>query len=246
MSAFGSRAETLKDTTLFSIVRDEEQNPAGGIVKFVNAHAPYVEAMYVADTGSQDNTRALLKELKKKHPNLVVFDHPFDGFANSLNFLLEKVKTKYVLRLDADELIREKKFDKLKELIEKYSATGYNFQYTNVYPDGTYENHGYVPKNPLLFEASKDAHYRYEVYEILFLGNMPLFNMQGMSFDTGIEVLHFCPPKEALEKKKNELYEPIITNEVFKISPVQIFAPPSTRPNFNLWKQYNPQRDLYA
>src|SRR3989338_11169897 len=78
----------LPNTALCAIVRDELMNPAGGIENFVRLNVPHVEEAVIVDTGSVDGTREKLEELREQYPHMKVFDHPFDGFANSRNYSL--------------------------------------------------------------------------------------------------------------------------------------------------------------
>lgn len=64
----------MPDVSLCAIVRDEAMNPAGGVVKFIDAHMPYVEEGVVVDTGSIDGTREILEEMQAKYPHLKIFD----------------------------------------------------------------------------------------------------------------------------------------------------------------------------
>ena len=98
-----SESIVLKDTSLCTIVRDEIDNPAGGVVDFVDSVMPYVEEGVVLDTGSTDGTRGALEDLQKKYSNLRVFDRAFDGFASSRNYALRGVRTKRAFVLDADD-----------------------------------------------------------------------------------------------------------------------------------------------
>ena len=97
----------LEDVSLCAIVRDEKMNPAGGIQRFIESHVPFVEEAVIVDTGSKDGTREILEELESRYSNLRIFDHPFDGYGPSRNYSLEKANCKYVLVLDADELLTQ-------------------------------------------------------------------------------------------------------------------------------------------
>ena len=110
----------LKDTSLCAIVRDEEMNPAGGIRDYLHCVLPFIEQAIVVDTGSTDKTREILEEMQGVYKNLKVFEHEFDGFAQSRNFGLKKVKTKYSLFLDADERIKRDGFEAIQKQMQRF------------------------------------------------------------------------------------------------------------------------------
>ena len=117
----------LKDTSLCAIVRDEEMNPAGGIRDYLHCVLPFIEQAIVVDTGSVDGTRQILEEMQGQYKNLKVFDHAFDGFAQSRNSVFDYIKknnlgTKYSLFLDADERIPREGFDAMQKLLSCSSA----------------------------------------------------------------------------------------------------------------------------
>ncbi len=92
------------------IVRDEENNPAGGIERNLKVILPHVKKAVIVDTGSIDNTREILEVLKKDYPHLEVYDRKFDDFTSSRNYSLSKVRTRKILILDADELLTSEDF----------------------------------------------------------------------------------------------------------------------------------------
>jgi len=128
----------LEDTTLTMIVRDEENNPAGGIGSNLPIILPHVKEAVVVDTGSVDNTLRILRRLKGKFPNLRIYERPFDGFASSRNYSLSKVKTEKALVLDADELLTAEDFRKISDFIKLHKFPEYDFSFDFLYPDGNY------------------------------------------------------------------------------------------------------------
>ena len=229
----------LKDTTLCAIVRDEVMNPAGGIRRFVESHLPFVERAVIVDTGSIDGTRDCLSDLEKVNRNLEVYDVEFKGYPDARNFSLSKVKTKYCLVLDADELLTDYVFEKLKILMNRKKALAYNFNFLGIFPCGTTRwGNGH---NPRLFNMDLEPEYdipiglkgeflfrRVEQLRIVDRGvaNLPL------AFKTNQVILHFVPSLSALNIKSSELY-------------ARNLPQPSKLPNFSCWKAYNPMREEY-
>jgi len=230
---------TLPDTSLCAIVRDEKENPAGGIERFVKSIINYVEAGVIVDCGSKDGTREILNDLASQYPKLKIFDTKFNGYDNARNFALDRVETKMALVLDADELLTGDDFEKLKKFMEDNpDFLGYNFRCIYIYPEE--EEFGPI-HNPRLFTVSKEIRYKGFTGEELYLKDEEMCKINGKTIDTNIIIKHFCPRKEA-RLKKYEYYSKILSH---KHGNSQIDIPPSEFPGFKEWKAYNPKRDSY-
>jgi glycosyltransferase involved in cell wall biosynthesis len=72
--------------------------------------APFVQQIMITDTGSTDNTRAVLKEWaikNKRFHDLKVSKHVWQSdFGLARNFALRRVQTNWVLTLDADDWVQ--------------------------------------------------------------------------------------------------------------------------------------------
>ena len=223
----------LPDTSLCAIVRDELDNPAGGIKDFVDSAMPFLEAGVIVDTGSKDVTRESLEELKTKYPPLKVYDHLFDGFAVSRNFSIKKVQTKKALVLDADERLTKENFKKLTEILRAKPKKYYDFKCLYVYPDRK-NKEGFI-HNPRLFEISQNLFYEdflweHLVYKTLHMGILP----PGKEINVWIK--HFLPPALGVLGKTEDFYEELEKGRI---------VVPSETPSFKLWKQRNPKRADY-
>ena len=129
----------LENKTLAMIVRDEENNPAGGINRNLPILLPHVQEAVVVDTGSKDKTSNILKRLQRKFPHLRTYERQFDGFSSSRNYSLSQVRTKMALVLDADELLTAEDFEILVDFVKKNPYNRYNFYFDCLYPSGTVE-----------------------------------------------------------------------------------------------------------
>jgi glycosyltransferase involved in cell wall biosynthesis len=247
----------LKEVTLAAIVRDELMNAAGGIVDFIESTVPFVEHAVIVDTGSVDGTREELENLKKKYSNLEVYDHRFDGFANSRNYSLSKVQTEYTLVLDADERLASWDFDHLTSTLERKKPP-LNLWF-KVIPPISKPYRPYYPLNPRIF-PTKGSKFHRSVIETL-RGDSSNY---GDAENAGITVKHFLSCENARELKSKFFYSKIIgfhsqspgileerthADRMFSlVCEILDGARPARFVKLNLppeVKQYNPRRDLY-
>jgi len=227
----------LSNTTLASIVRDEEDNPAHGIEAWLRATLPYVERAVVVDTGSTDRTRDILDELKKDYPHLEVFYRQFDDFASSRNFSLEKVRTKRVLILDADELLIPEEYERLGEYLTQTPARSYGFTFKEIYPDGTVLNNALDLQLVRLFDI-KGAVFKNSkldgFYEDVQFPNQTENRFVLVPMEIAI-IKHFLPSKKANERKKSFWYG---KKEFKRTSPLD-------HAKIHAWKKRNGGRNFY-
>ena len=110
----------VKSITPLIITYDEAPNIARTLDKLVWAHR-----IVVIDSGSVDGTLSILQ----RYPAVEVFHRTFDDFAAQLNFGLTKVKTEWVLALDADYQISDELIDELETLAPADRISGYNAEF---------------------------------------------------------------------------------------------------------------------
>ena len=200
----------LKDTTLCAIVRDEEINPAGGVADWLHCTLPFVEQAVIADTGSKDKTRQILEEMQGQYKNLKVFEHEFDGFAESRNSVFTYIAknnlgTKYSLFLDADERIPRLGFENIWKWMTLCRADGYSIPIYNV--DSEFSNSG--GHNPRIVLNKKGNHFKNFsglVYEWIYnqKGEEIYSSYPGIidSLLSNITIYHFVPKEKNLGKEK--------------------------------------------
>ena len=105
---------TMHNLTLAMIVKNEAPN----IERCLESVAPYIDYYVIADTGSIDNTKEIIKNFfdKKGIPGEIL-DHPWEDFGTNRSKVLKHChgKTKWALMIDADDNIEGKlpieKFD---------------------------------------------------------------------------------------------------------------------------------------
>lgn len=87
----------------------------------------------VVDDGSKDQSRKIIKEIKKKYNHLNFFFKNNMGVEKSSNFGINKSKYEYVCRVDADDMLSEsfiENFNKIKNK-KKYSFFYSNYKLIN-------------------------------------------------------------------------------------------------------------------
>jgi len=234
----------LPNTSLCSIVRDEKMNPAGGIQRFVEAHVPFVEEAVIVDTGSLDGTREILEEMQAKYSNLRIYDHYFKGFADARNYSLSKVKTKYSLVLDADELLCQENPQNDWEKINNYMQENKDFKFLEFDIED-------VSLKRKIFASNSSDYWKMRLFqpsqtelEGALWENHINFEKFHVDKIKGVSIKHFLPKLKGIVSKQNywykERYEHLFIEEIVKngIAPSQIAG-------FIDWKKYNPKRDLY-
>ncbi|MFH1649936.1 MAG: glycosyltransferase [Candidatus Woesearchaeota archaeon] len=238
----------LNDTTLCAIVRDEMMNPAGGIVRFCDSVLPHVEQAVIVDTGSTDGTLEELEKIRSKFPHLTVKSRHFDGYASSRNFSLNHAKTKFILVLDADEVIRQRDYANIAEFTRTIDAdwndfVGLNFKFIRVGLPG--EEFPQLGHNPRLFRNKPQFRYDRVQWE-------QLYNAQGHTVarycdNIDIRIYNFMASVEADNIKKREWYDAIkaATNTPTDTDARIKQLSPAQAPYFFMWKAYNPQRERY-
>jgi len=223
----------LPGVTLCAIVRDEMQNPAGGIKDFLATHLSLVDHAVIVDTGSIDGTREVLEDTKKIHPGLRVYDHEFKGFSFARNYSIGLATTPYVLVLDADERLFPTEAAKLARDMRCSDPDIYTVRFDEVYHPDDKGNRWDVPEQPeRLFRTDKGLAYVRGVYEYLVTTSWATSIKGSLA-----SIAHFLPSKEDVVRKKRDLYLPMKTNG--------LFIPPSSIPGCGAWKRTNPKRAMY-
>lgn len=118
------------------IAKDEEKN----IARCISSVLGIVDEIVVVDTGSTDNTVKIAKEL-----NADVYYYPWNNsFSDARNFAMGKVKSRWLLLLDADEALDENSRQKLIDFVNTTQLDGGHFRvhnYTGSYAPENYNLH---------------------------------------------------------------------------------------------------------
>ena len=112
--------------SLCMIVRDEEFS----IETALSSARPHVDQIIVVDTGSIDKTVSIAK----KYADRLEYFEWIDDFSAARNYSLQFAEYPWILVLDADEIIGDEDYSKLRKLILDDSFDGFMLlqrQYTN-------------------------------------------------------------------------------------------------------------------
>ncbi len=80
--------------------------------------------LLVVDDDSSDKTRAVLEEYVRKDNRIKVIDGPKRGIAAALNYGISCACSKYIARMDADDMAMPKRIEKQVEYMENNPETG--------------------------------------------------------------------------------------------------------------------------
>ena len=97
--------------------------------------------VWVVDDASTDNTPEVMEQLCRQYPNVVYYRQPENlGIAENCSWMFQQPETKFIVRLDSDDLLDPHYVETLLPLMEKYPQAGY--AHTAVYPIDAQGNQG--------------------------------------------------------------------------------------------------------
>ena len=101
--------------SLCIIVKNEEKT----LGRCLDSVADIVDEIVIADTGSDDNTKAIAAKYTNK-----IFDFKWiDDFSAARNFSFSKATKEYILWLDSDDVLLEEDRQKLKSLKQNFDSS---------------------------------------------------------------------------------------------------------------------------
>lgn len=162
------------------IVKNEEKN----IEKCINSYKEIVDEIIVVDTGSEDNTVEIAKDLGAS----VYFFKWINDFAAAKNYALDKAKGDWIIFLDADEYFGQNSAKKVRGILKSlqgtnYSAVGCKLININKVNNKTIDSFMQVR----IFRNDKNIRYKSSIHESLSKKND---KVHIMSFYDEIEVYH--------------------------------------------------------
>ncbi len=210
-----SRAAVKDGVSLCMIVKNEERYLARCLLSV----APIVNEMVLVDTGSTDRTKDIARVFGAR-----LYDHPWkNDFAKARNAALSKVGGKWVLVLDADEVISASDHDRIRELVRRQSdpavafairTRNYSFQMNVVgwepnsgeYPVEEAGTGWFASEKVRLFPNDPRIRFVHAVHEMV----EPTLQKAGIPVRVcDVPVHHYGKLQEDLSQRKTRLYRKI-------------------------------------
>lgn len=126
-------------------------NEAQNITRCIKSLLDIADEIVVIDSGSEDDTVALAKDLGAK-----VVTHPFEGHIQQKNFAITQTQHDWILSLDADEALSETLKTSISALKNELKYDGYEFNRLTNYCGKWIKHCGWYPDKKLrLFKKGK-------------------------------------------------------------------------------------------
>lgn len=218
----------MKKTTLSlcMIVKNEEKY----IEKSIDSVKDIVNEIVIVDTGSTDSTLEILKNY-----NVKLYNYKWENdFASARNFAIDKVKSDWILFLDADEILDEASKDNLINYINTTNLDGCHFIIYNYRLEN--KNDFTIHYAFRLFKNNKGYYYKGKIHEQIF--NDKYKNITSRFSNEDIILHHYGYSVEVLEKKDKRSRNIPILLEALKENPKDSFN------LFNLGNEYLAQNDV--
>lgn len=143
------------------------KNEAFHIADCIAAVQPYVEAVYVLDSGSDDKTVEIARQQGAQ-----VMQRPFDNYAAQRQAALDRVQAQWLLFVDADERATPALAQEIGEVIGNPEINGYWIPRRNFIVGYEMKAGGFSPDYQLRLLRREQARYvaEREVHEIVDVG----------------------------------------------------------------------------
>jgi glycosyltransferase involved in cell wall biosynthesis len=109
------------DLSAVILTKDEEANIGRCLEKL-----RWVPSVLVLDSGGTDGT----EKIARSFPNVIWESRPFDSFAGQCNYALSRVKSEWVLSLDADYILTDEVISEISNLRPGPEVCSYTAQFT--------------------------------------------------------------------------------------------------------------------
>jgi len=86
---------------------NEEKGIGETILSVLKSNYKNLKEIIVVNDGSTDNTKEIVREIAKKYPKVKLINKKNTGKADSINYILKKIKTDLVAVIDADSYIQK-------------------------------------------------------------------------------------------------------------------------------------------
>lgn len=187
--------------SLCMIVKNEER----ALSRCLDSVAGLACEIVIVDTGSTDATREIAASYGAK---VSEFDFSFVDFAAARNQALARANGKWILALDADEILDPASAPLIQQLIAGDDNAGYYFQRLNRQTDSARSITDYVIR---LFPNRPAHRYRGRVHETI---DAAILAGGGRLLRTGIRIDHDFAPDPAARRRRNLWYIAILNEEI--------------------------------
>ena len=87
-----------------------------------------INEIIIVDDASTDKSIQIIKSLKKLNKKISIYEVKFNSLSKTLNYVINKVKSEWILKIDADDFIHR---DMIKQLFK--FKNGFDFIYADFY-----------------------------------------------------------------------------------------------------------------
>lgn len=213
--------------SLCVICKNEEKK----IGRCINSAKKIVDEIIVVDTGSEDRTIEIAKQLEA-----TVFQIPWEkDFAKAKNFAIEKAMGDWIIFLDADEYFTGETVGNVRRLIKDATKRKKDCIYSEIINVNGGEVTSIIKTNRI-FKNDKQIRYKGRIHERLYKING---NLMGVDFLEQIRILHDGYSEETWnEKNKGERNIELLLEELKE-------KPYSSDINYYLMQSYSSMGKLY-
>ena len=191
----------VESLSLCLIVKNEER----ALSRCLDSVIGLASEIIIVDTGSTDATRDIAASYGAK---VSAFDFSFVDFAAARNQALARASGKWILALDADEILDPASAPLILQLIAGDGNDGYYFQRLNRQTDPARSITDYVIR---LFPNRPAYRYRGRVHETI---DAAILAGGGRLLRTGIRIDHDFAPNPEARRRRNLWYIGILNEEI--------------------------------
>jgi glycosyltransferase involved in cell wall biosynthesis len=183
------------------IVKNEERN----LAKCLDSVRGLSNEIIIVDTGSTDATPSIAGGYSAQ---VIAFDFTVVDFAAARNHAIAHAQCRWILMLDADEVLAPDSAPKITKLMARGENAGYFLERHNQSSDSETPIKDYVVR---LFPNRPDYRYRGRVHEII---DSAILAAGGRLHKTDIRIDHTFSSDPEARRRKNRWYIEILKEEI--------------------------------
>ena len=187
--------------SLCMMVKDEE----GNLPRCLDSVRDLAGELIVVDTGSTDRTPLIAT---RYGADVIPFDFTIIDFAAARNHAIAHASGRWILMLDADEILDGASAAAIEELVALDEDAGYFLERHNHSSDSASTTTDYVVR---LFPNRPNHRYRGRVHETI---DASILSGGGRLRKTGLRIDHNCSSDREARSRKNHWYIEILKEEI--------------------------------